>query len=112
LRDWMIVPRFGEVRQSHTPGRCAKCGTSDSKRRVLGSGIVLSQPGVVASLVGEIQFCDECVKAAARLVDMTDSAKVEAYKIEARDANLAKSRLERRVAKLETALESLKVLAE
>jgi hypothetical protein len=110
MRDWMILPRFGEIRQSHTPGRCAKCGTSDPKRRVIGSGIKLTQPGVVLSLVGEIQFCDECIKAAARLVDMVDAARAEAYRIEARDANLSKRGLERRIAKLEAAIEALKDL--
>lgn len=108
----MIVPRFGEVRQSHTPGRCVKCGTSDPTRRVVGSGIYLTQPGVIASLVGELQFCDECVKAAARLVGMVESAKAEAYKVDARDANLASQGLRKRIAKLEAALESLKALAE
>lgn len=108
----MILPRFGEIRQSHTPGRCAKCGTSDPKRKVVGSGIKLSQPGVTAALAGEIQFCEECVKAAGRLVGMVDADRVEAERLAARDANLAKGRLEKRIAKLEAALESLKALAE
>jgi hypothetical protein len=108
----MILPRFGEIRQSHTPGRCAKCGTSDPKRKVVGSGIKLSQPGVIASLVGEIQFCDECVKAAGRLVGMVDASRVAAERLAARDANLTAQNLKQRIAKLEKALESLKALAE
>lgn len=107
----MIVPQFGGLRQSHTPGRCAKCGTSDPKRRVLGSGIVLSE-GVWDSLKGEIQFCDECIKAAARKVDMVDSARCEAYKLEARDATLAKRNLEKRIEKLTAALDAMKALSE
>lgn len=111
MRDWMILPRFGELRQSHTPGRCVKCGTSDQKRRVLGSGIVLSE-GVAPALRGEIQFCEECVKAAARKVDMVDAAQADDYKKSAATANLAKGNLEKRIAKLEAALESLKALAD
>jgi hypothetical protein len=107
MRDWMILPRFGEIRQSHTPGKCAKCGTSDPKRRVVGSGIKLTQPGVAAALVGEIQFCDECVYAAGRLVGMVDAERSLADRNVAQRAGLTVNRLERRIAKLEAALEAL-----
>lgn len=110
MRNWMILPRFGEIRQSHTPGRCVKCGTSDPKRRVVGSGIILDEL-VAPAIKGEIQFCDECIKAAGRLVGMVESDRAEAYKIDARDANLAKGRLEKRIAKLEAALAALQDLS-
>jgi hypothetical protein len=110
LRDWMIVPRFGEVRQSHTAGRCAKCATSDPKRRVIGTGIYIDGDGINASRSGEIQLCDECVKAAARLIGMIAPERADALAVSERDANLAKGRLEKRIAKLETAIAALREL--
>lgn len=109
MRDFMIIPAFRGLRLSHTPGRCAKCGTSDTKRQVIATGIVLSE-GVAPGLRGEIEFCDECCKAAGRLVGMVDAARAEADRNSARDANLAKGRLEKKVAKLEAALEALREL--
>ena len=109
MRDWMIIPQFAGLRQSHTPGKCAKCGTSDPKRRVIGTGIILSD-GVAPALRGEIQLCDECVKAASRLLGMIDPERAADLLDSARTANLAKGTLTKRIAKLEAAVEALKDL--
>lgn len=111
MRDWMIIEGFGHIGQSHTPGRCAKCGTSDSKRRVIGSGINISTPYHQNSgTAGEIQVCDECVKAAARLIGMIDPERAADLLESARTANLAKSRDAKRIAKLEAAVAALQNL--
>lgn len=110
MRGWMLIPEFDGIGQSFTPGKCVMCGTSASDRRKLCSGVWITNK-IETNRYGKVQFCGECVKAAARLLGMEDSDAVARLEAAAAAHNDAVKHLAKVHARLEAALKSVEAVA-
>lgn len=110
MRQPMIVPVFGHVGQSHTPGKCAMCGTSASDRRVVCTGIRIEGIAIGRGREGFIQLCEECVKRLGELIGLVPSDVVARLESKAAELEEDRKALAKVHASLETSLKKVQAI--